>query len=174
MRLAVTRVDPPPTSAIADWYRGADLLDSYAITLPHGAPQDLATLSRALFDRPPLWLRGLLRLRDQIVGPLGVKTTAAIREAGATDGRDRIGFFPVLGRSEHEIVLGEDDRHLDFRASVLLLEDARGARRLVATTAVRCHNRLGRSYLAVIKPFHVLVVRSNLGRLGLGLGFDGG
>lgn len=166
MRLAVTRVDPPPMSMIADWYRGADLLDSYAITLPPDASDDLATLTRALFNSPPLWLRGLLRLRDQIVGTLGIKTTAAIRDAGAVDGRDRIGFFPVLGCAAHEIILGEDDRHLDFRASVLLLPDDSGARRLVATTAVRCHNLFGRTYLAVITPFHVLVVRSNLSRLG--------
>lgn len=166
MRLTVTRVDPPPMSAIADWYRGADLVDSYAVALPHTAPEDLTTLARALFNRPPAWLRGLLRLRDQIVGPLGAKTTTAIRKAGASDGRDRIGFFPVLGRSEHEIILGEDDRHLDFRLSVLLPEDDAGGRRLVATTAVRCHNLLGRIYLWVIKPFHVLVVRSYLSRLG--------
>jgi hypothetical protein len=169
MRLAVTRIDPPPMSAIADWYSGADLLDSYAVTLPHAAPEDLTLLTQALFNSPPLWLRGLLRLRDQIVAPLGIKTTTTIREAGATDGRDRIGFFPVLGRTAHEIILGEDDRHLDFRASVLVRTDDRGARRLVATTAVRCHNLLGRTYLAVIRPFHVLVVRSNLSRLGLGL-----
>jgi hypothetical protein len=154
-------------SAIADWYRGADLVDSYAVTLPGAAPQDPATLARALFSRPPLWLRGLLRLRDQIVGPLGAKTTTAIRAAGASDGHDRVGFFPVLGRSEHEIVLGENDRHLDFRVSVLLQNDAPGARRLIATTAVRCHNLLGRAYLWVIRPFHVLVMRSYLSRLGL-------
>lgn len=164
MRLPVTRIDPPPMSTIADWYPGADLLDSYAVTLPPTAPEDLATLTRALFNSPPAWIRGLLRLRDQIVGPLGLKTTTAIRDAGATDGRDRIGFFPVLGRSANEIILGEDDRHLDFRASVLLQPDSR---RLILTTAVRRHNRLGGTYLCVIRPFHVLVVRSNLGRLGL-------
>lgn len=164
MKLVVTRVDPPPMSAIADWYGGADLLDSYAVTLPPAASGDLAALTLALFNNPPFWLRGLLRLRDQIVGPLGLKTTTAIRDAGATDGRDRIGFFPVLGRSANEIILGEDDRHLDFRASVLLQPDSR---RLVVTTAVRRHNRLGGTYLWVIRPFHVLVVRSNLSRLGL-------
>jgi Protein of unknown function (DUF2867) len=167
MRLAVTRVEPPPMSTIADWYPGADLLDSYAVTLPPAATNDLVTLTEALFNSPPLWLRGLLRLRDRIVGPLGVKTTSAIRKAGARDGRDRIGFFPVIGHSASELVLGEDDSHLDFRASVLLQEADRGSRRLVVTTAVRCHNLLGRTYLTLIKPFHVLVVRSNLSRLGL-------
>lgn len=169
MKQAVTRVDPPPSSSIKDWYRGADLLDSYAVALPSAGPDDPAKLAEMLFGNSPAWIRALLRLRDRLVAPLGVKTTADIRAAGASDGRDRIGFFPVLGRSPSEIVLGEDDRHLDFRASILVDDDnpAR-SRRLVVTTAVRCHNLLGRTYLRVIKPFHVLVVRSYLGRLDIG------
>ena len=166
MSLHVTRVAPPSPSAIEDWYDGADLLDSYAVTLAPGASDDVAALATALFSTLPLWTRGLLRLRDEIMRPLGVKTTAEIARAGAVDGRDRIAFFPVIQRSASEIILGEDDRHLDFRASVLVQtdEDA-GTRRLVVTTAVRCHNLLGRAYLSVIAPFHVLIVRANLGRL---------
>jgi hypothetical protein len=36
---------------------------------------------------------------------------------------------------------------------------------LVATTVVRCHNLLGRLYLAAILPFHILVVTNALRRL---------
>ncbi len=166
MTQTVTRVAPPSPSAIADWRPGADLLDSYAVTLPPGASDDVGVLATALFSTPPLWTRGLLRLRDEIMRPLGVKTTGEIAKAGAADGRDRIAFFPVFSRSRNEIILGEDDRHLDFRASVLIETDAgAGSRRLVFTTAVRCHNLLGRAYLGVIAPFHVLIVRSNLRRL---------
>jgi hypothetical protein len=166
MKPRVMRVVPPPTSAIADWYRGADLLDSYAVALPPEMSRDPAVLARALFETPPLWTRGLLRLRDQLMAPLGVKTTTEIRKAGAGDGLDRIGFFPVLRRSPDEIVLGEDDSHLDFRASVLVEPvDGAGSPRLVVTTVVRCRNLLGRTYLSVIQPFHVLIVRSSLSRL---------
>jgi Protein of unknown function (DUF2867) len=35
---------------------------------------------------------------------------------------------------------------------------------LVATSVVRCHNALGRVYLALIARFHRLVVISNLSR----------
>ncbi|WP_342447330.1 DUF2867 domain-containing protein [Methylobacterium platani] len=80
------------------------------------------------------------------------------------DGRDRIDFFPVLSRSEREIVLGEDDIHLDFCLSLLLSPSLDGRADLVATTVVRCRNRLGRAYLAAIMPGHVLVVRSVLKR----------
>jgi hypothetical protein len=45
------------------------------------------------------------------------------------------------------------------------LRPARRTRRLIVTTAVRCHNRLGLAYLGLIKPFHVVVIRSNLARL---------
>ena len=38
---------------------------------------------------------------------------------------------------------------------------------LVATTVVHCHNRLGHAYLTAIRPFHRLVVRSNLRRAAL-------
>ena len=62
-------------------------------------------------------------------------------------------------------MLGEDDRHLDFRASLLLRPcEAESGTELVATTVVHCHNVLGRAYLMVIRPFHHLVVRSNLRR----------
>jgi hypothetical protein len=166
MTLTVTRVTPPSASAIEDWYSGADLLDSYAVTLPADAPRDLAALATALFSTPPFWIQGLLRLRDGLMRPLGVKTTIEIGGASAIDGRDHIAFFPVIRRLPTEIVLGEDDRHLDFRASVMMQTDEPGgARRLVVTTAVRRHNLLGRVYLGVITPFHVLIVRSSLGRV---------
>jgi hypothetical protein len=44
-----------------------------------------------------------------------VRTSGQIRTRLETGGRDRIGFFPVLSRSDREIVLGEDDRQ--FSAS---------------------------------------------------------
>jgi hypothetical protein len=35
-------------------------------------------------------------------------------------GAEHIDFFGVLSKSRDEIVLGEDDRHLDFRALLLI------------------------------------------------------
>lgn len=159
-------VRPPAESAIASWYRGADLLDAYAVVLPKTAPLDAATLASTLLGHPPAWTRLLMALRDRAMAPLGVKTSDAVLRAGAIDGQPRIAFFPVLSQPPTEVVLGFDDRHLDFRTSVLV-EPAAGTApaRLVATTAVRCHNRLGRTYLTVIRPFHELIVRSSLDRL---------
>ena len=66
--------------------------------------------------------------------------------------------------SPTEVVLGENDKHLDFRLSVLCSgQSSPGAKRhLILSTVVHCHNRLGRLYISLIAPFHRIVVQSNL------------
>jgi Protein of unknown function (DUF2867) len=152
----MSRIAPPAESRISDWYPGASLVDSFAVPLPPAAPTDIDALATLLFADPPLWFTILLAIRDRVVTLFGVKASHAL----VAD--DYIAFFPVLSRSPDEITIGADDRHLDFRGSVLL---RRAERVLVLTTAVHCHNRLGRAYLAVILPFHILVAKSLLSRL---------
>ena len=168
-RTTVHRVTPPADSGVADWFVGADLIDAYATSLVEGAPDDIDSLARAALARPPVWFKALLGLRDTVVSIGGVKTSRRIWEEAKAQGAETVAFFPVLGRSKEELILGEDDRHLDFRASVLVrLGPDGGGRELVLTTAVHCHNALGRTYLMAIAPFHRLIVRSNLARLTAG------
>ncbi len=158
----VTEQSAPPQSRLVSWYKDADLIDSFAARLPLAFEGDIRTIAKAVLGRPAPWFRALLMLRDGIVRPLGLRTSAQVREA--TSEERRIDFFPVLSEDEDELILGENDRHLDFRLSLLLQKTDGGANIVIATTVVQCHNRLGRVYLAAIKPFHRLVVRSNLRR----------
>jgi hypothetical protein len=70
----------------------------------------------------------------------------------------RDGLFPVLHRSADRVVLGLDDRHLDFR---VLVDVEPG--RVRCTTGVR-RRPLGRAYFAVVGPFHRSVVPAMLER----------
>ena len=160
----IRKMMPPASCAVASWYPGADLVDAFAVTLPGPRPHDLPRLAQATLSNPPYWITAAMSLRDAAVRLFGVRTSGEIRSRLKTDSRDRIDFFPILSRSECEIVLGEDDRHLDFRLSLLLSQRPNGQDDLVATTVVRCHNLLGRAYLAAIMPGHILVVRSALRR----------
>jgi len=154
---------PPPESELASGYDGANLADAYAIALPETATRDVALLAKAILAHPAPWARALMKTRDAVMGVFGVKTAKQIRAATSSPGRDRIDFFPVISRSPRELIVGENDRHLDFRTSVLIRNGTDGAPDLViATTVVRCHNRLGRLYLAVIRPFHILIVKAYL------------
>lgn len=154
-------VPVPSDSVLAPFYVGADLLDAYAIQLPVGSNDDLEVLARAGFERQAWWIRALTRVRDVVMATVGVKSSRAVGAAAAARG-PVIGFFPLLSKSARELVLGEDDRHLDFRLAILLRAGAAGDRELVVVTVVHCHNWLGRAYIAVIAPFHRVIAPASL------------
>ena len=161
----VREVPPPAESGVASWF-DADLADAFAVPVDAAdGAKGIDNLARSALGDPAPWVRLLLGLRDALVAGFGVKTTQEVRRAAIADNADRIDFFRILARSDRELILGEDDRHLDFRLSLLLRArpDSSGDE-LVATTVVRCHNALGRVYLALIARFHRLVVVSNLSR----------
>lgn len=148
----------PADVRVASCYPGAFLADAFAIALPAGDPADARELAERALARQAPWVERLMRLRDLVVTPFGLKTAKALR-ADRPEGRARIGIFRVYESSADEVVLGEDDAHLDFRLSL-----RRSADQLVAVTVVHCHNLLGRSYIRLIAPFHRAVVRSALAR----------
>ncbi|AVG14842.1 hypothetical protein CFN79_02630 [Chromobacterium vaccinii] len=154
----------PSDSILAPLYRGADLLDAYAVQLPAGAGDDLEMLVRAGFEPQAWWVRALTRVRDMIMATVGVKSSRAVGIAAAARG-PVIGFFPLQSKSARELVMGEDDRHLDFRLAIQQRIGAAGGRELVIVSVVHCHNLLGRTYLAVITPFHRVIARASLERV---------
>lgn len=153
----------PIDSALAPLYVGADLLDAFAIQLPASASDVLEVLARAALERQAGWIRALTRVRDAVMATVGVKSSRAVGAAAALRG-PVIGYFPLLSNSARELVVGEDDRHLDFRVAISSRANSAGGRDLVAVTVVHCHNRLGRTYLAAIAPFHRVIVRASLER----------
>jgi hypothetical protein len=137
-------------------------VDSYVVRLSnaHGIP--IRRLTELALTPAPAWLNFLLQLRDTLVSPFGVKTTAAIRDTVTRE--RRIDFFPITDESPDEVVVGEDDRHLNFWASFLRSE-VKDDVEVCATTVVHCNNLFGRAYIFAITPFHRLVVRCALARL---------
>ena len=156
----VARVDLPQRSVLEPLYAKAGFADAFAIDLPASATGDAGRLASHMLMGQPRWIGGLVALRDTLVAGFGLKTSSGLRHDLATD---RIDFFRVYDRRHHEIVLGEDDRHLDFRLSVLVEESA-SCRRLVVTTVVTFNHWGGRAYIAAIAPFHRLIVKSSMRR----------
>lgn len=156
-------VTPPPESTLAGSFADADLVDAYEVELPEGATCDIRVLAREVFGHPTLWFQTLMAVRDGVMAKVGVKTSTQVRAKGVAS-NGSIDFFPMISCSPDELVVGDDDRHLDFRSSVLMRRQSPGPTVLVVTTAVQCHNALGRTYLRAIQPFHRLIVRSNLSR----------
>ncbi|MDQ8730130.1 DUF2867 domain-containing protein [Bradyrhizobium sp. LHD-71] len=131
----------------------ADFADAFSLVVDDPA-LDAVTAAHRAMERPPGWIVALMALRDVLVRPLGLRT----RYDPQLVRTRRIGAFPVLSQNPARVVMGLDDSHLDFRLviDVTALDDRR--REIVATTLVRTHNRLGRTYLMVILPFHRRIV----------------
>ena len=149
-------------------YNTPYLADAYAIRLPEDAITDPEVLARFLFAHQPSWVAGLLSVRDALVAGFGIKTARELRTSPKPAGDERVNIFRIYERRPpHEIILGEDDKHLDFRVSVMreMRALSTGPRPyLIVSTVVHCHNRLGRTYITLIAPFHRLVVEAGLRR----------
>ncbi|WFU16794.1 DUF2867 domain-containing protein [Bradyrhizobium sp. CB3481] len=131
---------------------GAQFADAFCIEVGD-RDLDARHAAERMMARQPRWAELLVRLRNFLVAPLGLKTSGANPDAP----RDMIGIFPVVSETPDRLIAGFNDRHLDFRV-VVDVTAAGEARQVTATTVVKTHNRLGRTYLAIIMPFHRLIV----------------
>ena len=152
--MKVHAVDPnaDPAALLA----GAQFSDAYSIAID-GPALDARQVAERMLGRSPRWIELLLALRNFLVAPFGLKTRAPNETAAS----DIIGLFPVVSQTPDRLVAGFNDKHLDFRVVVDVASSGRG-QRVTATTLVLTHNLLGRTYLAIILPFHRLVVPAML------------
>lgn len=105
----------------------------------------------------------------------GVKRSTEIQAEAQRKGIDTIEIFPVISRGEDEIIVGENDSHLNFQTSILVREDQRAiaahrdgngkGEEMVVTTVVHCHGLFGKAYITIIKIFHIMIVKHNLARM---------
>jgi hypothetical protein len=119
-------------------------------------------LIAAFLAAPPGWVDTLMLARDRIVGIFGLKTASprqGVPQAPFRVGQ-QLGVFRILHLASGEAILGEDDRHLDFRVSLLV-----DAGQLRVSTLVRPHNVFGWLYLAIVLPFHHLISSVMAGRM---------
>ncbi|PJG50792.1 DUF2867 domain-containing protein [Bradyrhizobium forestalis] len=138
---------------------GAQFIDAFRVEIG-AATVDAREACVRMVLHGPRWIDVLLRLRNILVTPFGLKTSGE----GAPAPHGLIGLFPVVSETPERLVAGFNDSHLDFRIVVDVAGDG-ASREVTSTTLVRTHNLLGRTYLALIMPFHKLVVRGMMGRI---------
>lgn len=142
-------------------YSQPDLCDAFQ--LQTAAQLTAVEAATAIFDRTPGWVGALMNLRNLAVRPFGLIGS----ESKLPKSARRYGVFPVVASADDYIILGLDDRHLDFRIVLEVAQGDRDLRKVTLATVVKCHNALGRAYLAVVTPFHRRIVPAMLAQLNL-------
>lgn len=145
----VTAIDLPARSGLHDRIAPTDFLDCYSVA-SELSPRRAAEI---ITDFPG-WARILLLIRKALTAPFGLSNDgpAAI---------DKVGFFPVESETSRELIAGFNDKHLDFCVSVMSQSG-----RVFLATWVHPHSFGGHFYLWTIMPFHILISRNALARVG--------
>lgn len=136
---------------ISNGFGRIDYCDTYRIVKP---TSDNAEEIAAEIFKLPNWVNWLMNIRNSIADILGLKSKKETSEGQTT-------YFTVIEKSENEIVMGEKDRHLNFRVSVFI---DRANSFIYLTTLVHFNNFFGRAYFFPVKPFHKLIAKSILKR----------
>ncbi|MBQ8103878.1 MAG: DUF2867 domain-containing protein [Afipia sp.] len=136
--------------------------DSYRA--PLSRPQASVTdIFIAIFAHHPVWMKAILIVRNRIVRLFGLDAASDSEILNFTSKNsfsvgDKIGVWPIYILTENELVAGRDNKHLDFRLSVLKVMDAETAS-VIVTTICTVHNLFGKLYLFFIVPFHTWGVK---------------
>ncbi|AEF55906.1 DUF2867 domain-containing protein [Marinomonas posidonica] len=146
--ITVTSTDLPLQSTLYQRMALTDFIDCYTVET-HMSPRQAANI---ITDFPG-WARFLVSIRNIVTTPFGL-----LKEG--PEAEDRVGFFPVESDTPTELIAGFNDKHLDFRVSVMALDG-----HLFLATWVHPNNLLGRLYLKAILPFHTLISRNALARV---------
>ena len=157
----VWQADIPEKSIVLDYLKPIDYSDSFKMKLPDTCYAGIDELSKELFDITPSWVKGLMKLRNILVKPFGLKPGKGKHSGGDLKPKDRTGLFTVIKKTLNEIVMGEQDKHLDFCVS-LYLENEHDGRYITVTTIVKYNNWFGRFYFMFVRPFHKIIVPAGM------------
>jgi hypothetical protein len=137
----------------------------------------LAAVLQGFLDNRPLGVSRLMRFRNALVRPLGLRTSPLGCPASSLLApRSERWFadrYPVLEQQcaqndlRAQVVLGADDKHLAFRSCVGVQLRADGSAEFTMGTRVRTRNAFGLFYMAVIDPVHRSYVTPAMLRLAV-------
>jgi hypothetical protein len=169
-KIVVQEIEIPTTSLAMRSLSSIDFADAFKCPLSENQPQNIDSVTRAIFSTMPGWISELLEFRNTIVRPLGIKTSVDSVSIDNNQGELKpgvtVGIFKVIERKEDEILLGEDDKHLNYRISVQLEHEEEKCW-IIVSTVVQFNNWLGRAYFVPVKPVHKIIVPAMM-RYGLG------
>lgn len=112
----------------------------------------------AIFMHRPAWMKFIMLCRNYLASVFGIAVpdSAEImhpRMRSDYQVGEKIGAWPVFHLSTGELVAGRDNSHLDFRLSIMRVEEEQTVAIVVSTVCIT-HNWFGRAYIQLIRPFH--------------------
>jgi hypothetical protein len=169
--MKVTKTVIPVDSILNSTSEKFDYSDSFKSEL--NDPKNTLTsvdFGRAFFSSSPKWVSQLFILRNKIVGVFGLKTpeNQGDRQSQLNnftfEKGQQLGHFSIFEVTNNEVIIGQDDKHLDFRVSLFISYQADDSTQklLTISTTVAFKNWFGKLYFLPVMPLHRITVPTML------------
>ena len=159
----------PRSDKILVSFGQANYEDSFCLILETKKIFDVDFIIFKIIKSLPNWFKILLNLRNTIARIFGLKT-GGIENIFDNSARlsikqeQSIGDFFILLKLKKHLITELNDKHLDFRFSILISENE-GITKVSLSTIVKLNNFFGKIYFFLVKPFHRLIIPNILKRL---------
>lgn len=112
-------------------------------------------------NNQPKWIKILMIIRNKIASLFGLKTTQLEKPTTPKNIKigEKLGLFQLFGITDNGIILGKNDKHLNFRLLVFYNEISKSIQIINFATLVKFNNQFGKFYFSLIKPFHKIIVK---------------
>jgi hypothetical protein len=161
--MSVLECDVPRHSALGkDLVERADFRDAYRAPLSR-ADLSVVEIFFAIFAHRPGWMNLMLTARNKVAALVGleVPTTSEIVNMEKRDRYlvgEKIGPWPIFFLGPDELIAGRDNKHMDFRVSIMKVHDGT-APSVAVSTLCMVHNKFGQYYLSAVIPVHKFGLR---------------
>lgn len=146
----------PNTDLISKALTKIDFTDTFATT---NRVESLEVITRKILGKAPFWVRIMMQIRNTVVRLFGIRAEKGMPQVSPFVVGEKIAFFEIMAIDKDEVILGANDKHLNFRVSVLRENDNAVQFNVKVTTIVQYLNTFGKIYMTIVKPFHKLVVK---------------
>ncbi len=166
--MIIQKMNFPEASVLFPEHEKYDYIDSFGGTFMDKENKTrIENLAHDFLKPIPGWVDALMAVRNTIVAVAGLKRNGKAGPLNVQfEAGKKVGFFRVYDHTEQEIILGENDKHLNFRVSLFLETVDRDLckKKYTVTTIVTYNNWMGPIYFFFVRPFHRLIVPAMLKR----------
>ena len=151
----------PEYSIISKDFNDIHYCDSFSILTQTN--KNLDKITTEVFQTPH-WADILMKVRNTVAKFVGLDTGGLKKDSHISDFYpvgSRAVYFTVIDRNENEIIMAENDKHINFRISIMINREGNNVT-IFLTTLLKFNNFLGQLYFFPVKPFHRLIVLSLL------------
>lgn len=167
--MIISRTQIPVSSQLSKSQTVLNYTDCFQGVISTNHSPNITEITKLFLLSGPKWADNLMAIRDKVVGIFGLKTSdqltsqQQILDNAKFEPGEQLGIFKLQSKSTNEIILGEDDKHLNFKVSILVEPASTfNKNKLYISTAVKFNNLFGRIYFLPVKPIHRLIVKATL------------